>query len=263
MPPDTMFQSHDCRPPDPTPVLVQEVLRQLRDKDRPAQARAVARVCPKFMVTLLDAVLAADFDAPAVLKVFVDAGIPGDDITDAYVPAVARKLGCDWTEDRLSFARVTVGAGRLQALLGRLGQPNDTAPAAHDGAPSVLLVSFEGDQHTLGWKLLSVQLRRRGAAVHAVLDIAPDAVADIAEQAGFDLVLVSASRPQVLGQVKHLVAALRARMIAVPPIVLGGIIVDSLDDDACAADIAAITNCLDTALACRMRRSVTSHPARV
>lgn len=258
MPPDTMFQSYDSRPSDPTPVLVQEVLRQLRDKDRPAQARAAARICPRFMVTLLDAVLAPDFDGPAVLKVFFDAGIPGDDIADAYVPAVARKLGCDWAEDRLSFARVTVGAGRLQALLGRLGQPNDMARADHPGAPNVLLVSFEGDQHTLGWKLLSVQLRRRGAAVHAVLDIAPDAVAEIAEQADFDLVLVSASRTQVVGQVAHMVAALHARMIPVPPVVLGGIIVDLLDDDARGADIDVITNCLDTALSCRTRRSVPS-----
>jgi len=262
MPPDSIFQSHDARPPDPTPVLVQEVLRQLRDRERPPPARTPARLCPHFMVTLLDAVLAPEFDAPMALRGFLDANIPGDDVADAYVPAVARKLGCDWVEDRLSFARVTVAAGRLQALLGRLAQPNDIARGDRPGAPNVLLVSFEGDQHTLGWKLVSVQVRRRGAAVHAVLDIAPDAAAETVEQAGFDLVLVSGSRVQVLGQIGQMVAALRARMIAVPPIVLGGIVLDRLDDGAGGGDIAAITNCLDTALACRTRRSVSSHLAR-
>lgn len=258
MSPDTMFQSHESRPPDAAPVLVQEVLRQLRHKERPPRMAARARVCPRFAAILLDAALAPDFDTSAVLGTLLDAGIPADDIADSYVPSVAQKLGSDWADDRLSFARVTVAAGRLQALLGRLGQSNDMARAAHPGAPNVLLVSFQGDEHTLGWKLVSVQLRRRGAAVHAVLDIAPDAAADIAEQAGFDLVLVSASRPQVMAQVGRMVAALRARAVPVPPIVLGGIVVDLLDDDSRCADVAAMTNCLDTALSCRRRRPLSS-----
>lgn len=256
MPRDSTYQSQDPGLPDPTPVLVVEVLRQLRNKERRLRTRSVARVCPKLLHALLGAILAPDFDAVPVLRAFHDQGIHHNDVADAYVPAAARKLGCDWVEDRLSFARVTVAAGRLQALLGRLSQPNDTVRSAHPGAPNVLLVSFEGDQHTLGWKLLSVQLRRRGAAAHAVLDIAPGAIADIAEQVGFDLVLVSASRPQVLGQIVRMVAAMRARMIDVPPIVLGGIIVEVLDDAELPDDIVAITNCLDTALSCRKRKSV-------
>lgn len=262
MPPDSMTERPDPRSSDPTPILVQEVLRKLRDKDRGAPLRSVARVCPRFLTELSDAALAPVFDPARVLRSMIDAGVPADDIADAYVPAVARKLGCDWADDRLSFARVTVAAGRLQSLLGRLAQPNDTVRSAHSGAPNVLLVSFEGDQHTLGWKLLSVQLRRRGAAAHAVLDIAPDAVADIAEQFGFDLILVSASRRQVLDQVARMVHALRARMIDVPPIVLGGIVVEFLDDGMGHPDIATVTNCLDKALSCRKRKSSLSLSAQ-
>lgn len=256
MPRDSTFQNDDPGLPDPTPVLVAEVLRQLRNKERRMRTRTVARVCPKLLHALLRAALAPDLDVPLVLRAFQEQGIHSNDIADAYVPAAARKLGCDWAEDRLSFARVTVAAGRLQSLLGRLAQPNDTVRSAHPSAPNVLLVSFEGDQHTIGWKLLSVQLRRRGASAHAVLDIAPGAAADIAEQVSFDLVLVSASRPQVLGQIDRMVAAMRARMIDVPPIVLGGIIVEVLDDADLPDDIAAITTCLDTALSFRKRKSV-------
>jgi methanogenic corrinoid protein MtbC1 len=262
MPPDSTTEFALARVSDPTPVLVEEVLRKLRDKERMSPVRPVRRVCPRFLNDLFDAALAPDFDAALVLRAMLEAGVKCDDIADVYVPAVARRLGCDWVDDRLSFARVTVAAGRLQSLLGRLAQPNDTVRSAHPGAPNVLLVSFEGDQHTLGWKLLSVQLRRRGAAAHAVIDIAPDAVADIAEQAGFDLVLVSASRQQVLDQVARMVAALRSRMIDVPPIVLGGIIVDLLDDGSARADIAAVTNCLDKALSCRSRKPAPSLSAR-
>lgn len=262
MPPDSMIERPDTRLSDPTPVLVQEVLRKLRDKERAAPARSVARTCPRIVTEFFDAALAHDFDTAHVLRGMLDAGVHADDIADAYVPAVARRLGCDWVDDRLSFARVTVAAGRLQSLLGRLAHPNDSIRSAHPGAPNVLLVSFEGDQHTLGWKLVSVQLRRRGAAAHAVLDIAPDAVADITEQVGFDLVLVSASRPQVLDQVARMVHALRARMIDVPPVVLGGIVVDLLDPDAARADIVAVTNCLDRALSCRKRKSAPSLSAR-
>ena len=258
---DRAFQKQEPRLPDPTPLLVAEVLRQLRNKERRFRTRSVARVCPKLLHALLDAALAPDFDAVPVLRAFQGEGIHPNDIADAYVPAAARTLGCDWERDKLSFARVTVAAGRLQSLLGRLAQPNDAVRASHPGAPNVLLVSFEGDQHTLGWKLLSVQLRRRGAAARAVLDIAPGAIADIAEQVSFDLVLVSASRPQVLGQVARMVAAMRSRMITLPPIVLGGIIVDLLDDAELPADISAITNCLDTALSCRKRKPLFTAPA--
>ncbi len=254
MPPHYTTEPQDFRVVDPTPILVNEVLRKLRDKDRAVPMRGVVRTCPRLLAELADATLAPEFDAARVLHALLDAGIRLDDIADAYVPAVARGLGSDWVEDRLTFASVTVAAGRLQALLGRLAQPNDAMRSAYPGAPNVLLVSFEGDQHTLGWKLLAVQLRRRGAAAHAMLDVAPDAVADIAEQAGFDLVLVSASRLQVLEQISRMVGALRGRMIDVPPIVLGGIVVEFLDDGAARADIAAITNCLDTALACRTRK---------
>lgn len=263
MPRDSTFQNKELRLPEPTPVLVSEVLRQLRNKERPLPTRSVARVCPKLLQAMLGATLAPDFDVPSLLSAFQAQSIHPNDIADAYVPAAARRLGCDWAEDRLSFARVTVAAGRLQSLLGRLAQPNDAVRSAHPGAPNVLLVSFEGDQHTLGWKLLSVQLRRRGAAAHAVLDIAPGAVADIAEQVNFDLILVSASRPQVLQQVTRMVAAMRARMIDVPPIVLGGIIVDVLDDAVLSPDVVAVTNCLDTALSCRKRKSVAVSLAAV
>lgn len=262
MPPDSTFQRHEPRLQDATPVLLEEVLRHLRGRDRATPVRSATRTCPRLLVALFDAVLAVDFDGPDVLRGLLEQGVPVNDLADAYVPAVARKLGCDWAEDRLSFARVTVAAGRLQSLLGRMAQPNDTVRSAHPGAPNVLLVSFEGDAHTLGWKLLGVQLRRRGAAAHALLDVAPDTAADIAEQGGFDLVLVSASRMQVLDQLDRMIAALRARMVAVPPIVLGGIVVDSLDDGMVRADIAAMTNCLDTALSCRNRRPATSTLAR-
>lgn len=251
---DSTIQNREARLADPTPVLVQEVLRQLRVKDRKAPARSVAQTSPRFESVLRDAVLAPDFDMFGALRHLTDAGITFNDIADAYVPAVARRLGCDWVDDSLSFARVTVAAGRLQSVLGRLSQSNDTLRAVQHGAPNVLLVSFEGDQHTLGWKLVSVQLRRRGAATHAVLDIAPDAVADIAEHADFDLVLISASRPQVLDQVARMVAVLRSRMVPVPPIVLGGIIVDMPGADICRGHFAEITNCLDTALSCRLRK---------
>lgn len=254
MPPDSTTERPNHRLSDPTPVLVQEVLRKLRDKDRGAPPRNASRVCPRFVAELSEAALAPVFDAAPVLRSMIDGGVAPNDIADAYVPTVARQLGNDWVDDRLSFARVTIAAGRLQSLLGRLEQPDDTVRSVHPGAPNVLLVSFAGDEHTLGWKLLSVQLRRRGVAVHAVLDIAPDAVADIAEQAGFDLVLVSASRPQVFDQVARMVAVLRARMVDVPPIVLGGIVVDLLGDNATRSDIVAVTNCLDMALSCMKRK---------
>ncbi len=48
---------------------------------------------------------------------------------DGYIPECARRLGRAWEEDRMSFAAVTLGVGRLQHLLHLLAQ-NATADGA-------------------------------------------------------------------------------------------------------------------------------------
>ena len=57
----------------------------------------------------------------AVMQDAILAGIGRDDIADFYIPQLARELGDDWCSDGLSFAAVTIGVSRLQAMLRELG----------------------------------------------------------------------------------------------------------------------------------------------
>eukprot|EP01023_Acetabularia_acetabulum_P015203 TRINITY_DN17374_c0_g1_i5.p2 TRINITY_DN17374_c0_g1~~TRINITY_DN17374_c0_g1_i5.p2 ORF type:complete len:173 (-),score=32.84 TRINITY_DN17374_c0_g1_i5:14-532(-) len=51
------------------------------------------------------------------------AGITDVEIAEDFIPHVARRLGDAWCEDNMSFADVTIGSARLQAMVRDLGPP--------------------------------------------------------------------------------------------------------------------------------------------
>lgn len=239
-------------------VVASHVLASLQGRQGLRQRRSAIRPCEALLNTLINGSLGPDFDSRATVAFLCEQDVAINDIADFYVPAAARRLGKAWIENNISFAQVTVASGRLQEMLGTLVEANDFVSLEQRAGPNVLVMSLEGDHHTLGWKLLTVQLRRLGACAHAVLDIRPHDSADIIQQASYDLVLVSSSRPSVLEQIDELTTVLRDRMVDVPPIVLGGIVVDLLEDPPDRIDIVAVTNCLETALSMRRRKSTAS-----
>ncbi|TDL86049.1 cobalamin B12-binding domain-containing protein [Meridianimarinicoccus aquatilis] len=236
-------------------VVASHVLASLKGRPGSRPRRTAIRPCETLLTTLIDASLGSHFDSRATVAAMCERDVSINDIADFYVPTAARRLGRAWIENDISFAQVTVASGRLQEMLGALVRANDFVSLDERAAPNVLVVSLEGDHHTIGWKLVAVQLRRLGACAHAVLDIKPHDAADTIQQASYDLVLVSSSRPSVLEQIDELTAVLHDRMVDVPPIVLGGIVVDLLEDPPDRTDIVAVTNCLETALSMRKRKS--------
>ncbi|MGL5010449.1 MAG: hypothetical protein ACRC6I_11240, partial [Paracoccaceae bacterium] len=87
--------------------------------------------------------------------------------SDRYVPEIARRLGVAWEDDTMSFAEVTMGASRLQAILRQIGADwvADGSRTPESGHATVLLIVPSGEQHTLGVFVLLGQLRRRGISV--------------------------------------------------------------------------------------------------
>ena len=77
-----------------------------------------------------------------------------------YLAAAARMLGDWWTEDRVSFANVTVATGRIFELL-----RNDTIPT-HPSSDkqdlTVVFASVPGEQHTLGIRMAADLFRDDG-----------------------------------------------------------------------------------------------------
>ncbi len=81
---------------------------------------------------------------------------------DLLAPA-ARQLGALWESDAADFATVTLGVGRLQIVMRRLGDrfAEEAGTARHAGK-SVLLTIIPGEQHSFGLSMVAEFFRRAG-----------------------------------------------------------------------------------------------------
>lgn len=201
------------------------------------------------LAALLAAVMDAEtFDSGMVVAALRAESVSDIDIADHYIPEAARHLGRCWTNDDLSFARVTMATNRLQEVLGRLVQDPDPADAAQVAAPAILVCTFRGDQHILAWKLLTHQLRRQGLPVIPCLSATPAELTATMQRTPVSLVLISASQVSAVDAIIDLSARLRKGLEDPPAIVLGGSLTNRLDDPGRLTDICSITNDLSAAL---------------
>lgn len=176
-------------------------------------------------------------DVNALIKDMLATGIAGEAIATVYIPHVARQLGDEWCDDTLSFARVTIGAARLQSALRMLG----TEWASHNGdddvgrKAGVVVIVAKDTYHTLGAMVLCGQLRRLGLSVRIAMGATPQDLGILFSDSAFDGVLISASEAESLDSLTECVDAIRQSASACPPIVVGGGV---LDQD---VDVPAVT----------------------
>lgn len=155
-----------------------------------------------------------------VLAEIRKASIPDAWIAEVLIPKVARRLGEDWCEDNRSFAEVTIGSARLQAMVRDLGPPDGRD--APDEAPLLAVVVPENQFHTLGALTLTGQLRRLGFAVKLFLGADEAEVVDALSAETFDAVFVSASEGERTASLSKLVATIRRAAGRATPVIVGG-----------------------------------------
>ncbi|MFN3824400.1 MAG: B12-binding domain-containing protein [Pseudorhodobacter sp.] len=150
--------------------------------------------------------------------------ISAEDFADRYITAAAEEMGRAWAEDRMSFAEVTMGMARLQSLLRDLGNmwSADLSVGAGGAARSVLIVMPAFEQHSLGALLLMGQLRRRGVSVALALGVPASDICRRVRASRFDAVLISVACVDRLADLAEFVTAARAGGCALPPVVVGG-----------------------------------------
>ncbi len=179
------------------------------------------------LATLHKAALNPD---PASCKEAVDhalsMGISDVDLADIYIPTLARQMGDMWCEDEMSFASVTIGVSRLQAMLRLLGPNWSGDSAGQDDTPGVILIVLQEVYHTLGAIVLSGQLRRKGISVKLVLGGKPKDIAERICRTKYQSVFISSSRGETLESIRRLVDTVRASTKTPPPIVVGGTILE-------------------------------------
>lgn len=183
---------------------------------------------PQVMRDMRRAALAANREGTIkVLQRALAAGIARDDIADLYIPELARDLGVDWCEDSLSFASVTIGASRLQAMLRELGPEWAGDQSANPAAPSIMLIVGQDVYHTLGALVLSGQLRRKGLSVRLMLGANDFELAEKLAKTRYDAVFISSSLGESLESLRRIVDVVRKSCKTSLPVVIGGTILET------------------------------------
>jgi methanogenic corrinoid protein MtbC1 len=146
-------------------------------------------------------------------------------LIDRYLPGAARKFGCDWLDDALSFAEVTIGTARLQGALRRVTAVLPVPGLDDPGAPDpglALLVLPEGEQHGFGVQVLAAQLRRRGLRVCLQLGQTAETLHRSVQEGQFDLAMISVGSEAGLASAAAAVQAVRTGSRGSLPVAVGG-----------------------------------------
>lgn len=227
-------------------------------------AFGAARVTPdeRHLRVLEAAVLNPDRDAArrAVAEIR-RRGVPWEAIADVYIPEVSRRLGDRWCDDSLSFAEVTIGSARLQAMLREFGPEWSEEALSDPLAPNAILIVPRDDAHTLGAMVVAGQLRRARISTRLSLGQEDEEIVGLLVAKRFDAILVSASSSVRLESVRDLVEKIRLAVQSVAPIALGGSILDT-DRDAKAITGVDHATC-DLREALRLCGLTTAHPAGI
>ncbi|WP_299733621.1 B12-binding domain-containing protein [uncultured Tateyamaria sp.] len=162
------------------------------------------------------------FDAARALEEMRGFRLTCDVIVDLYIPQAAMQLGDQWMCNDITFAEVTVGALRLQALLGEasgelvwVGQvPEDTLHA--------LVAVPEGEQHFLGASVVAAQLRRSGCDVSLAISETPTQIAARVAVDRPDMVMMSCARVDALALVEKTVKRIKSATDQLPVLAIGG-----------------------------------------
>jgi MerR family transcriptional regulator, light-induced transcriptional regulator len=171
---------------------------------------------------------------------------------DRYVPEIARRLGKGWEDDTMSFAQVTMGASRLQAILREIGADWVADQGISHGASgdraTVLMIVPAGEQHTLGVFVLIGQLRRRGVSVCLRIGPSEDDLRTLLGERQFDGAMISVATPEKQAACRTVLKLLKDVTTGRLHVAVGGAALTALGDKADMIGADVVTNDLTTAM---------------
>jgi methanogenic corrinoid protein MtbC1 len=168
-------------------------------------AGALAAEVPAFAQRLLSD---DDRRAESTVDNFLAEGMPVERLCLDLLGPAAVELGRLWDDDRCSFSDVTVGVGRLQRMMRRLGplMGQDVALPVH--GRRALLLPAPGEQHTFGVSIVAEFFRRDGWDVAGHPDQRGDP-ASLVHGEWFDLVGLSVGTRSRLEALRSGIATIR------------------------------------------------------
>jgi methanogenic corrinoid protein MtbC1 len=191
--------------------IIPRLVRAHREATAAPPAAVDGRVEPADVAGFVAAILAdEDTGWQDALQRLREMRVPIDAIYLDLLAPVARALGQQWEDDRVSFSEVTIGLGRLQRVMRVLspafrrevGQPAD--------GRRVLLLPAPGEQHTFGLSIVAEFFRREGWEVVGDTDERTADPAALVRSEWFDVIGISVAVDSRLDWLRSGIAAVRA-----------------------------------------------------
>jgi MerR family transcriptional regulator, light-induced transcriptional regulator len=117
--------------------------------------------------------------ATAYVAALRDRGLPVDMLFSELLEPAARRLGELWEEDKVDFIDVTLGVGRLQALLSVFNCTHHLATVSE--RRSVLMLTVPGEQHSFGIAMVEQFLDAGGWQVDSAREAPANLLARLVE----------------------------------------------------------------------------------
>ena len=211
-------------PDDALGAIAREVVRRLADQISESLAE-VGNPSDEVIVQLCDALLSDEREAAATLISRVQReGASHEALCLSYLAVASRRLGDWWEEDRVSFVKVTMAAGRIYAILRGLRQ--ETPVQILDPKRVATFVSVPGDNHKLGVTMAADLLRERGWDIRLLVGLDHDDLVDELKAEAPRLIGISTGGKRSLPALLRLVVALRIATAPARILVCG-----QVDDD--------------------------------
>lgn len=197
--------------------------------------------------TLCDALLSADDGtAIALIEQAQKKGATYEEICQRYLGEASRRLGAWWDDDKVSFYRVTIAAGRIYALLRilRMQRPSQIT----DLRRSAVFASVPGETHTLGITIAADMARDRGWDIELLVGHSHDELVTMLARRDTHIIGLSAGARSAMPALMRLIVGLRISNPCAKIMVCGQIAARNLNlQGMLTADAAAVD--FDTAFA--------------
>lgn len=200
------------RLPQPTvELLAREIITRLGNRNGPlpqADPTASTDAKPEMVERLAEALIGDD-DVEATRMVFdlFDRDIPLEAVYLDHLAPAARLLGEWWSEDRTPFTDVTIGTGRIYAIM----RTFRTHAAQHpeDRARAAIFAPVPGEAHTLGVTMAADLFRERGWSVQLLLGHNHDVLVEKLAEDRSPVIGLSCSGAKTMEPLARLIVALR------------------------------------------------------
>ena len=211
-------------------LRVEELARRVIDelgKKSPAETRDRVIETTIWIANVTTTV--GNYSQSDVLSALLKRGVSRDLIVDCCLPDAARLLGEGWMKNLRSFGQVSLGTVRIQGLLQEFTHSWENK-YNEEQAGGLFLLVCQSEDHTLGPLVLADQLRRKGFSINILIGAEEEEIIETSSNSEFDAIMFSCSGIRAFDEIILLINKLKKESENLPPIVLGGKIIDVLEE---------------------------------